>query len=241
MPRPKVGNIDEFSSVKRIDSLFSERLSTLIKQKRKDVSKAKICEDLNITKRTLELWEIRQSRPDIDRLCTLADYFGVTVDYLVGRSDTKAPTLDEAAILEKYGLSIPGLNNLDVINKRRKEKTPKNFKSENEKNNFMANTHMANMVIKAVNILLENEPKTHTLMKIGRYLWDKHSTPKKVMRHETGKIGTQIVIKNDYADIEDYVDTEHIYLIYINSLQEDLIKLRKETQKEAIDNDKENK
>ena len=35
-------------------------------------------------------YEREEREPDIDALCRLADYFGVSVDYIVGRTNVKA-------------------------------------------------------------------------------------------------------------------------------------------------------
>ena len=35
-------------------------------------------------------YEREEREPDIDALCKLADYFGVSVDYIVGRTNVKA-------------------------------------------------------------------------------------------------------------------------------------------------------
>ena len=107
MPREKRSTeYEQFSTVKRFDSVFSERLSELVKRKKKVVGKEKLCTDLSVSKRVVELWEARQSRPDIDRLSSLADYFGVTVDYLVGRDiSPDAPTLEAAYIQKHFGLT----------------------------------------------------------------------------------------------------------------------------------------
>ncbi|MCL2853523.1 MAG: helix-turn-helix domain-containing protein [Defluviitaleaceae bacterium] len=47
-----------------------------------DVAKA-----LNITKQSVHQWSTGKSVPSSDTLIALADYFDVSVDYLVGRSD----------------------------------------------------------------------------------------------------------------------------------------------------------
>jgi transcriptional regulator with XRE-family HTH domain len=104
--------VEIFSTVKKHDSPFTRRLSEMIKARKKETSKAKLLDDLGVSARTLELWEAQQSRPDIDTLPKLAAYFDVTVDYLVGRTDNKAGTIDDVAASERYGLSASTLKRL---------------------------------------------------------------------------------------------------------------------------------
>ena len=43
--------------------------------------------DLGVAKQTVNAWEVTDKVPQLDRLCLLADYFDVSVDYLLGRTD----------------------------------------------------------------------------------------------------------------------------------------------------------
>lgn len=122
MPREKRSvEYEKYSTVKKFESVFSERLSKLIKAKIKDKGKDKVSKRLGVSNRVIELWAAQQSRPDIDRLPMLADYLGVTVDYLVGRSNTPdAPTLESAALIEKYGLIVDTQDTIECYNEHKK-------------------------------------------------------------------------------------------------------------------------
>lgn len=71
-----------------------------------------IAQDLHLSKQAYSNYELGQREPSIDMLLKLADYFGVTVDYLVGRDDKaqaeplnkKSPALSEEdeAMLNTY-------------------------------------------------------------------------------------------------------------------------------------------
>lgn len=53
----------------------------------------------------ISLIESGSRTPEIPALCDFADFFGVTLDYLLGRSEIRADpfiTPDEAALLEAY-------------------------------------------------------------------------------------------------------------------------------------------
>ena len=64
---------------------FSERLSLMRKQK--GISLATLGEYLGVTDEAVRLLEKSKRSPSFEVLCALADYFNVSLDYLVGRSD----------------------------------------------------------------------------------------------------------------------------------------------------------
>ena len=67
--------------------IFAERLKLLRKEKHQ--TQAEIAEFLGITSRTYQYYESAAHDPDIFRLIKLADYFDVTLDYLLGRSEER--------------------------------------------------------------------------------------------------------------------------------------------------------
>jgi transcriptional regulator with XRE-family HTH domain len=67
---------------------FGERLSVLRKE-RKSTQK-QIAVIFGVTERAYQRYEGNQSTPNYATLIALADYFDVSLDYLVGRSDDPA-------------------------------------------------------------------------------------------------------------------------------------------------------
>lgn len=67
-----------------------------------NISPNKLGEKLNITSGTITGWK-KGASPNADRLNAIADYFGVTTDYLLGRSgsDPELPE-DERELLQNY-------------------------------------------------------------------------------------------------------------------------------------------
>lgn len=65
--------------------LFSTRLKSLRNQKQ--LTMVDIAEALNINKTSVFTWESTKTIPSTEKLIELADYFNVSIDYLVGRSD----------------------------------------------------------------------------------------------------------------------------------------------------------
>lgn len=64
---------------------FSKRLSAL--RKNKGISLVVLGEYLSVTDEAVRLLEKGKRSPSFEVLCSLADYFDVSLDYLVGRSD----------------------------------------------------------------------------------------------------------------------------------------------------------
>lgn len=64
---------------------FSEHLAAL--RKEKNLSLVALGQQLGVTDEAIRLLEKGKRSPSFEILCALADYFDVSLDYLVGRSD----------------------------------------------------------------------------------------------------------------------------------------------------------
>ena len=67
---------------------FSERVKEL--RKSKDLTQRQMANALGITERSCQRYEA-DNNPNKDTLMKLADFFNVSTDYLLGRTDCKAP------------------------------------------------------------------------------------------------------------------------------------------------------
>ena len=56
-------------------------------RKSKGISQIKLSLDLNMNQNTISRYETLEREADYATLIKLADYFNVTIDYLLGRSD----------------------------------------------------------------------------------------------------------------------------------------------------------
>lgn len=65
--------------------MFSDRLKQLRKVKK--VSQKQLADSINIAERHYQKLEYGETTPGIDIAIAIADYFDVSLDYLVGRSD----------------------------------------------------------------------------------------------------------------------------------------------------------
>lgn len=53
----------------------------------KNLTQLELAKALKITQRKVSYWETGKIEPDIKSLWELADFFDITVDYLIGRSE----------------------------------------------------------------------------------------------------------------------------------------------------------
>lgn len=65
--------------------LFPERLVTL--RKYHNLTQKQLAEKLSLSEVGIQNYESGRRKPAFDMLIALADYFNVSLDYLVGRSD----------------------------------------------------------------------------------------------------------------------------------------------------------
>ena len=68
-----------------MNELFTERLREL--RAEQGVSQVMLAESLGVSKGIISLWENGLREPTLSNLVALADFFGVTLDYLTGRTN----------------------------------------------------------------------------------------------------------------------------------------------------------
>lgn len=75
---------------------FYERFIKLCAER--GVKPSPMLESIGIQKTAATNWKTRRTRPTACNLQKIADYFGVTVDYLLGKEENNKPTITEADI-----------------------------------------------------------------------------------------------------------------------------------------------
>lgn len=99
--------------------MFVQRLKQL--RAEKDISQSALANIMGVSQQAIAKWETDKATPDPDALSKLADYFSVSVDYLLGRTDERRPinpdtgkqataheTRQLEQILEMNGLTFMG-------------------------------------------------------------------------------------------------------------------------------------
>ena len=67
--------------------ILQERMRELRKEKKE--TQAQVAESIGVTWRQYQRFEAGTNIPGYQNFCALADHFGVTLDYLAGRSDQR--------------------------------------------------------------------------------------------------------------------------------------------------------
>lgn len=74
--------------------MFSKRLREL--RKAAHLTQKQLAEKMYVDQTSISFWETGKARPDFDKQIELAELFGVSLDYLRGKTDMKkASTLEE--------------------------------------------------------------------------------------------------------------------------------------------------
>jgi transcriptional regulator with XRE-family HTH domain len=79
---------------------YGDRLKRLREDKK--LSQQQLADRLNINRSTYARYELAQTQPDYDTLKKIADFFQVSIDYLLGRTDE--PDISKMDKLKKIGL-----------------------------------------------------------------------------------------------------------------------------------------
>ncbi|WP_278228469.1 helix-turn-helix domain-containing protein [Lactococcus lactis] len=79
--------INRKENMKKNNQKFAERLKEL--RKEKGLTQQKVADSLNISQPNYRRWEVGERSPSGETLIKLADYFDVSIDYLVGRKNEK--------------------------------------------------------------------------------------------------------------------------------------------------------
>lgn len=102
---------------KRYNSKFAAVLRSLLSVKeKKGVNLTAVADELGITRQSLAQYRDGNNIPDIVVLGRMADYFNVTTDYLLGRTEIKTQNLNQQVACKLTGLSDEAVQYLHKLN-----------------------------------------------------------------------------------------------------------------------------
>ena len=78
--------------------MLGSRIRELRKERK--MSQRELAEKLNVSQQTIGAWETEGIVPGADTLGNIANYFGVTTDYLLGRSEQRKENKDDFTVQE---------------------------------------------------------------------------------------------------------------------------------------------
>lgn len=71
-----------------LKEIFASRVRTLRNEQK--VTQVIFAQDMGVATYTIKNWERAVNIPHLEMLCKIADYFGVSIDYLAGRKDDRS-------------------------------------------------------------------------------------------------------------------------------------------------------
>ena len=68
-----------------MNMLFAERLRAL--RQEKNIGQIQLAKELDVGNSVISLWELGKCEPTLSKLVSMAQFFGVSIDYLAGIED----------------------------------------------------------------------------------------------------------------------------------------------------------
>lgn len=129
---------------KDYNSLFAKRLRELCEGR----TQQEIADGAGITRQNLGKFLLGETKPDVDTLEKLANFFNVSTDYLLGRTDARRINPSLEAAHEYTGLSIKAVKTLNEID---------NFLLHYLKPEEIKNRHHIGEMLSLISEAIENE------------------------------------------------------------------------------------
>lgn len=107
------------------DDVFPTRFRELIKYR--NVTFDVLAEAFSTTRQTVSNWQAGATVPDAISISMIADYFGVTTDFLLGKTDASTVKMDLRAVAEYTGLDEAAVKFLHEPLKTAKTQSDLNF------------------------------------------------------------------------------------------------------------------
>ena len=187
-------------------SKFVERLRLL--KEESDKTQNQIAADIGVTPQAFSYF-MNGREPSYDILMQIANYYGVSVDWILGNSDVRNTDISMRKICETTGLSEGALNALLLI------KDMDDNAAKKDQYDFIG----------TINVLIEAEPKISVIPLIGRYLM---LPPLLENEHyvltESGEIKTKSATTN--GDCFQIINDRFIETAYLNMVSEEISALK---------------
>lgn len=95
----------------------AEKLSTPLTQRLKELitDSNELKDFLGCSIQAVNQYKLGISRPSLENLCKIADFYGVSSDYLLGRTTVKTPDMDKRELCDYSGLTEAALEYLHSL------------------------------------------------------------------------------------------------------------------------------
>lgn len=108
MPRKKA-SISSMDVAEKQATPLAQRLNALI------TDSSALKDYLGCSIQAINQYRLGVSRPTLENLCKIADYYGVSTDFLLGRVPYKTPDTDKQSICKYTGLSEAAVDRLHIL------------------------------------------------------------------------------------------------------------------------------
>ena len=105
-----MGKTRETVTEEEFNAPFPVRLRKLLSVKGE--TQDKLAHAIGVNRQSIAQWKDALTVPDINSLGKMTDYYNVSADYLLGRTNVKTPEIDIRAICEKTRLTEKALENI---------------------------------------------------------------------------------------------------------------------------------
>ena len=101
-------------------NMFAKRFTQIVDEKRREsnnglrITESTIAAELGVTRKMIYNYKKGENLPTFDVIVRIIDFFGISLEWLIGRSDEKFPGQTE--IQEVYGLSHAAVVNMHNVN-----------------------------------------------------------------------------------------------------------------------------
>lgn len=102
------------------NSPFAARLRELLEER--DITQPVLAKAIGVSRQSVGQWKNGKTVPDILDLRKIAHFFGVSTDYLIGRSNVQTKVLELKSVCDKTGLSDKSVN---MLARLKKENNPR--------------------------------------------------------------------------------------------------------------------
>ena len=92
---------------------FPTAISSLLKERK--ITPGELAGHLGVTRQTVSNYCLGQTTPSFQLLCEIADFFNVSTDYLLGRTNVQSPSVEIQAIAAATGLTEHTIKTLQLL------------------------------------------------------------------------------------------------------------------------------
>jgi len=104
MPRVKKNSYEQY------DSPFASRLRDLLAVP--GMNQSKLADNIGVTRQAVSAYSLGVSLPDIEKFGKIADFFGMSTEFLLGRTNVSEPDATKQAVAEYLGLSEAAIDEI---------------------------------------------------------------------------------------------------------------------------------